>query len=615
MGRLIIALVTVLIIVGFSGCGKTISQLNKTNKFQEWFDTNGIEEQLQNAWNIKNVSYGKSDIRFHNTYKLMKIDKKVFNADSSFGKTFDYNNNDNKSFLNSGVIHEDDNYRLHCEATGQNELHIEKKKKAKKKVIYTRFLEYNSKFYNCKNEMTLLPNSHIVAYMHHEYLGGSRPNMRFAYYINFYNLENDRLIKKLKLPTSIKSSGLYYLEVSPDSSFVVLALSGANTYKINISPLSKNFDTYFNKMIKKAQTQNDLNQRIKTLDDLYPFLSLTSHYEDYYRVKFKTLIEKNSIKDFEKFVLNKKTNSAIGVKKANIRKKATTKSKIIATLKKGNKIEILNSSGKWYRIKFNNSQLGWIYSSLVDSGSDPVFARYKPKALNSIKKLKYQQALSSNNIKLIKSYFKKYGKEKSLVSKLISLYRKKQNINDYIKAFKLSKDLSDLKQASEYAITNREKLLVEHLLIKYMGESKVVSLKNIDNNFKVKSSKSNISMLAFDASQSIAKLKPKYKIAFNTLPFKLLANSYKITIDFQIAAKYKYKPMSTIMWRGKDIVNNTTNYTKTIILKRKDGFELTKNIEVGDLIVNKGSSILGMGESYKLLEMKMEAKVVSVQAN
>jgi hypothetical protein len=50
---------------------------------------------------------------------------------------------------------------------------------------------------------------------------------------------------------------------------------------------------------------------------------------------------------------------------ANIRSESNAKSKIIATLKKGTKVEYLGKSGNWFNVKLSTGVTGWVSNSLV----------------------------------------------------------------------------------------------------------------------------------------------------------------------------------------------------------------------------------------------------------
>ena len=52
-------------------------------------------------------------------------------------------------------------------------------------------------------------------------------------------------------------------------------------------------------------------------------------------------------------------------KKANLRTKASTKSKIIGVFNPGEKLEILGRSGDWFRVKSASGLTGWIFKTLV----------------------------------------------------------------------------------------------------------------------------------------------------------------------------------------------------------------------------------------------------------
>ena len=53
------------------------------------------------------------------------------------------------------------------------------------------------------------------------------------------------------------------------------------------------------------------------------------------------------------------------VKPASIRSGPSTKSKILATLKKGTKVESLGKSGDWFNVKLSTGVTGWVFKSLV----------------------------------------------------------------------------------------------------------------------------------------------------------------------------------------------------------------------------------------------------------
>jgi hypothetical protein len=50
---------------------------------------------------------------------------------------------------------------------------------------------------------------------------------------------------------------------------------------------------------------------------------------------------------------------------ANIREEANTKSRVIATLKKGDQLEKIRESGNWYNVKLASGKTGWVHKSLV----------------------------------------------------------------------------------------------------------------------------------------------------------------------------------------------------------------------------------------------------------
>jgi tetratricopeptide (TPR) repeat protein len=59
------------------------------------------------------------------------------------------------------------------------------------------------------------------------------------------------------------------------------------------------------------------------------------------------------------------TRGTIKVPIANIRRKPTTKSLVIAKLRTGTQVTILHQEGKWYAVKFRDGQLGWANEAII----------------------------------------------------------------------------------------------------------------------------------------------------------------------------------------------------------------------------------------------------------
>jgi len=49
----------------------------------------------------------------------------------------------------------------------------------------------------------------------------------------------------------------------------------------------------------------------------------------------------------------------------NIRQSATTNSKIITTVKRGDKLTVTDKTKSWYKIKTKAGKTGWVHASLV----------------------------------------------------------------------------------------------------------------------------------------------------------------------------------------------------------------------------------------------------------
>jgi len=49
----------------------------------------------------------------------------------------------------------------------------------------------------------------------------------------------------------------------------------------------------------------------------------------------------------------------------NVRQSATTSSRVISTVKRGDKLEVIEKTGSWYQIKTASGRTGWVHASLV----------------------------------------------------------------------------------------------------------------------------------------------------------------------------------------------------------------------------------------------------------
>ena len=64
-------------------------------------------------------------------------------------------------------------------------------------------------------------------------------------------------------------------------------------------------------------------------------------------------------------LLSKQKALVVKKKKANIRQKASTKSKIIFTASRGAAFKVIKASGKWALVQHSDGDRGWIHRSLT----------------------------------------------------------------------------------------------------------------------------------------------------------------------------------------------------------------------------------------------------------
>ncbi|MCX8131746.1 MAG: SH3 domain-containing protein [Clostridia bacterium] len=109
---------------------------------------------------------------------------------------------------------------------------------------------------------------------------------------------------------------------------------------------------------------------LETISNKGTSVTVISSSENWVKVKYNGVtgwIRKDllSIKPEEK-----KTVSGTGVVKAetlNVRSKADLSAGVVAKLKEGEKVSILDQSGEWYKIKTSDGEVGWVYAEYIST--------------------------------------------------------------------------------------------------------------------------------------------------------------------------------------------------------------------------------------------------------
>lgn len=55
----------------------------------------------------------------------------------------------------------------------------------------------------------------------------------------------------------------------------------------------------------------------------------------------------------------------IKVGQANIRSEATVESKIVITLREGDRLKVIEKKGNWYKVRLSDKRIGWAHKSVV----------------------------------------------------------------------------------------------------------------------------------------------------------------------------------------------------------------------------------------------------------
>ena len=115
----------------------------------------------------------------------------------------------------------------------------------------------------------------------------------------------------------------------------------------------------------------------------------------------------------------------------NVRNGAGTNYKVIKTLPKGTSVNICDTSGSWYYIKFSSSSYGYVYKTYVTKTGN-VKKSVAKSALNS-KNSKNNKKKPSNKSKLTKAQQLALKKKKEAELKKLQQKKKVEAYNNKIK--------------------------------------------------------------------------------------------------------------------------------------------------------------------------------------
>lgn len=426
-------------------------------------------------------------------------------------------------------------------------------------------------------------------------------------YINFENLKK-KYIKAIK---------------EYDTS---LTLSPQDRYIERFIPISLIFQS-----IDNAKTKEDLNKVKKLYSYIWKQQNIAGSQEeefkeaikwkqfllDYNKAFFGTLIaKKHFLHEYNMHNIFRITTNSL-----NIRKGPSTNFKIIGKYLKNNTFQVLTRDHSW-----GLTSKGWIYMKYVKKD---VPYKYKEK-INKIKtqvfNINRKGVLENSSIKVVKTYYNKHSSDTNVKNRLLDLYRQQNTADSFYEAYRLSKDVSDLKQfllqiesikhlnkyrfkdnalvKEKYAVlyrimntsssylkafsyskskddikqayklakTKDEKENVEYTLIKYSGVEKVFKISGtLQGNKKSGSATNEAKALIIRVVQSEGKAKINIKISQNKdSKIQLKYGSYRVKIKIKLQLVYHTVAfgigMSDNEYKEKSFwidLNKTNNYINT----------------------------------------------------
>ena len=383
-------------------------------------------------------------------------------------------------------------------------------------------------------------------------------------------------------------------------------------FKLNIS--RKVSDTIFT-LDKFIIEYVDYSYYVKSLNDS------TSKYNKKDALKAIEVLPKDLISSdyflvFKKAIIDAKTHNELNIIHTLAEKLSYQKS--VFNMIKNHK----------YKITFNKNYNHYLTKASENELTDILNKTAKLEIMNKDKILKVairrsslikQRILSTNDITEVRNYYKRNKSDTQLKKHLISLYRKVTTTESYMKAFRLSSKINDLKLANKYTKTFKDKLLVEKEIVKSVPLSKIFNIKVLSKTeTKPKKGQARDFMTATNLSTKNIKIKVKITPNPNS-GIKLKYANYKIKVKFKLTreyditsgvgnAKYINEPHDPIYKEVVLDLNKNNNYTQLVNLDF-DNVEVYGKIRHAMTgLISMFGGLFGQNISRDDLDIKFELK-------
>lgn len=197
----------------------------------------------------------------------------------------------------------------------------------------------------------------------------------------------------------------------------------------------------------------------------------------------------------------------------------------------------------------------------------------------------------------------KYKKQNAIKQNHAKKYRNKNTYEDYLQAFKISKDIQDAKKAYALADSRAKKLQVEKYLVKNVPDDKLVDVTITGKgDSKVSSSRGDaLKIISYAGSKKNISIKTRVSSDF------LQYGKYKVTVEFTVKIPYKTTVKYFITATSKE--TRTGEKRETYILSGKNHYTARKTVSFNNIMVSTKMSI----GSIEIMEgTTITAKIIEV---
>lgn len=202
---------------------------------------------------------------------------------------------------------------------------------------------------------------------------------------------------------------------------------------------------------------------------------------------------------------------------------------------------------------------------------------------------------------------KEYIRQRKTQLQKIAQYRNEGTYEGYIKAFRLSNDMSDLKKANALASTEEEKLKVEQQVVRSIDPQKLVDVTILDQNGEsINASRGDMfKLISYASSHKNVSLATKVHSDI------LETGRYRVKVQYILDVPYQVEGTYLLTFRSKE--HEKIPVTQTYVLDRTNGYTSRKTVTFKNVVTSLHASMMNVKKKIDG-KVTVSSKVLSVEA-